>query len=89
MRGSGYSGKDSTRPTQPQEGDLANTGGTRAGGLVAFIVPAASQWGVSDQDAAATLSQGHPKSRKVPLGHGFQAHDDANVTGSFGSAKDA
>lgn len=46
QRGSGYSGLDSTRPTQPQESDLANEGGTAPGGIVAFE-GAASQWSTS------------------------------------------
>jgi hypothetical protein len=46
-RGTGYSGADSTRPTQPQEGDLQNEGGTAPGGTVAFM-GAASQWSTSD-----------------------------------------
>jgi hypothetical protein len=43
-------GLDSTRPTQDQEGDLPNTGGTAPGGVVAFMGQA-SQW--SESDAAS------------------------------------
>jgi hypothetical protein len=47
VRGSGYSGPNSTRPTQPQESDIANEGGTAPGGIVAFM-GAASQWSASN-----------------------------------------
>ena len=40
-------GLDSTRPTQDQEADLPNTGGTAPGGIVAFMGQA-SQWSMSD-----------------------------------------
>jgi len=43
-------GLDSTRPTQDQESDLPNTGGTAPGGIVAFMGQA-SQW--SESNAAA------------------------------------
>ena len=46
-RGTGYSGPDSTRPTQQQEADPAVTGGTAPGGVVAFM-GAASQWANSN-----------------------------------------
>lgn len=92
--GTGYSGPDSVHPSQPQESDYANEGGTQAGGTVAPMgstpqwgAPGAAQWGagagaaeVSDGDAAAALAQGHPKSKKVPL-----LKDRANVIGGFGS----
>ena len=41
-----FGGQNSTRPTQTQEGDLANEGGTAPGGTVAFM-GAASQWSSS------------------------------------------
>lgn len=47
QRGVGYGGLDSTRPTQKQEGDIANLGGTAPGGTVAFM-GAASQWATSN-----------------------------------------
>lgn len=46
-RGTGYSGPDSTRPTQKQEADPTVTGGTAPGGIVAFM-GAASQWANSN-----------------------------------------
>jgi hypothetical protein len=46
QNGTGYSGPSSTRPTQPQESDVANEGGTAPGGTVAFM-GAASQWSTS------------------------------------------
>jgi len=52
QRGSRYGGPDSVRPAQPQEGDLANEGGTAPGGTVAFM-GAASQWSTSPRANAA------------------------------------
>lgn len=43
-------GLDSTRPTQDQESDLPNTGGTAPGGIVGFMGQA-SQW--SESNAAS------------------------------------
>ena len=43
QRGSGYSGKDSTKSAQQQESDITNFGGTAPGGLTAFI-GGSSQW---------------------------------------------
>jgi len=79
-RGRGYSGLDSTKPTQLQEGDPPTLGGTAPGGTVAF------QAGIHDLDAAQALAQGHPKSKQVPLHSLF---DRANVIGGFGSTKGA
>jgi hypothetical protein len=45
--GGGYNGPDSTKPTQAQESDVANEGGTAPGGIVAFM-GAASQWSSSN-----------------------------------------
>lgn len=42
-----FRGQNSTRPTQDQEDDLPNTGGTAPGGTVAFM-GAASQWSSSN-----------------------------------------
>lgn len=42
-----YSGPNSTRPTQTQESDLSNEGGTAPGGVVAFM-GAGSQWANSN-----------------------------------------
>lgn len=80
-RGTGYSGPDSVKPTQPQEGDPANLGGISPGGTVAMM-SGPPQWEapVNDHAAAITLAQGHPKSKVVPL-----LRDPANVTGGFGS----
>ena len=87
-RGSGYSGPDSTRPTQQQESDKSNLGGTAPGGTVAFM-GAASQWATSkaadranfpnlDPVGAAHMkhygaSDGPPDiSRNVPIHPGLQ-----------------
>ena len=59
VRGTGYSGPDSTKPTQPQEGDLAATGGTAPGGTVAFI-GAASQWSTSNAANRNNFPSGQP-----------------------------
>lgn len=58
-RGTGYSGPNSTRPTQPQEGDLATTGGTAPGGTVAFM-GAASQWSTSNAANRSNFPTGSP-----------------------------
>lgn len=58
-RGTGYSGPDSTKPTQPQEGDLQNEGGTAPGGTVAFI-GAASQWSSSNAANRNNFPTGQP-----------------------------
>jgi hypothetical protein len=59
QRGTGYSGPDSTRPTQDQEGDRANTGGTAPGGTVAFM-GAASQWSTSNSANRNNFPTGSP-----------------------------
>ncbi len=58
-RGVGYSGADSTKPTQPQEGDLQNEGGTAPGGTVAFM-GAASQWSTSNAANRNNFPTGSP-----------------------------
>lgn len=58
-RGTEYSGPDSTRPTQMQESDLANEGGTAPGGTVAFM-GAASQWSNSNAAARSNYPTGSP-----------------------------
>jgi hypothetical protein len=58
-RGVGYSGPDSARPTQPQEGDLQNEGGTAPGGTVAFM-GAASQWSTSNAANRNNFPTGSP-----------------------------
>ena len=58
-RGVGYSGADSTKPTQPQEGDLQNEGGTAPGGTVAFM-GAASQWSTSNAASRNNFPTGSP-----------------------------
>lgn len=58
-RGTGYSGPDSTRPTQPQESDFANEGGTAPGGTVAFM-GAASQWSTSNAANRNNFPSGQP-----------------------------
>jgi len=59
QRGTGYSGPDSTRPTQSQEGALASTGGTAPGGTVAFM-GAASQWSASNAANRNNFPTGQP-----------------------------
>ncbi len=59
VRGSGHSGPDSTKPTQAQEGDRANTGGTAPGGTVAFM-GAASQWSTSNAANRNNFPTGSP-----------------------------
>jgi len=49
----------STRPTQPQESDLANEGGTAPGGEVAFM-GAASQWSTSNAANRSNFPSGEP-----------------------------
>ena len=82
-RGTGFSGLDSTKPTQAQEGDLANLGGVSPGGAVAMM-SGPPQWEApaSDLAAAVSLAQGHPKSKRVPL-----LQDRSNAIGGFGSTK--
>lgn len=58
-RGTGFSGLDSTKPTQAQEGDLQNEGGTAPGGTVAFV-GAASQWATSNAANRANFPTGQP-----------------------------
>jgi hypothetical protein len=59
QNGTGYSGPSSTRPTQPQESDLANEGGTAPGGTVAFM-GAASQWSTSNEASRNNFPTGSP-----------------------------
>lgn len=59
QRGTGYSGPDSARPTQPQESDVANEGGTAPGGTVAFM-GAASQWSTSNAASSNNFPNGEP-----------------------------
>lgn len=59
QNGSGYSGPSSTRPTQPQESDVANEGGTAPGGTVAFM-GAASQWSTSNAANRNNFPTGSP-----------------------------
>lgn len=69
-RGSGYSGADSTRPTQAQESDFANMGGTAPGGTVAFM-GAASQWATSKNAVRANFPTG---SNVDPIGAAKMQH---------------
>jgi hypothetical protein len=59
QNGTGYSGPSSTRPTQPQESDVANEGGTAPGGTVAFM-GAASQWSTSNAASRNNFPTGSP-----------------------------
>ena len=59
QNGVGYNGPNSTRPTQPQESDLANEGGTAPGGTVAFM-GAASQWSTSNAANRNNFPTGSP-----------------------------
>ena len=59
QNGTGYSGPNSTRPTQPQESDVANEGGTAPGGTVAFM-GAASQWSTSNAANRNNFPTGSP-----------------------------
>ena len=59
QRGIGYGGLDSTKPTQTQEGDVANEGGTAPGGTVAFL-GAASQWSTSNAANRSNFPTGQP-----------------------------
>jgi hypothetical protein len=68
VRGHGYSGPDSTKPTQPQEGDFANTGGTAPGGTVAFM-GAASQWSTSNAANRSNFPTGYPNVDPVSAAH--------------------
>lgn len=54
-----FRGQNSTRPTQDQEQDLPNTGGTAPGGTVAFM-GAASQWSSSNAAARNNFPTGAP-----------------------------
>jgi hypothetical protein len=58
-KGTGYNGPNSTKPTQPQEGTLATTGGTAPGGTVAFM-GAASQWSTSNAANRNNFPTGQP-----------------------------
>src|ERR1700676_394794 len=71
QRGTGYSGPNSTRPTQPQEGALASTGGTAPGGTVAFI-GAASQWSTSNAANRNNFPRG--QSNADPVGAAKMMH---------------
>lgn len=64
QRGVGYSGPDSTRPTQQPESDLQNLGGTAPGGLVGFPGGAA-QW--NTPNAAAHEENSPPGATANPL----------------------
>lgn len=59
QRGTEYSGPDSVRPSQSQESDRANTGGTAPGGIVAFM-GAASQWSTSNAASRNNFPTGSP-----------------------------
>jgi hypothetical protein len=54
-----FNGQNSLRPTQTQESDLANEGGTAPGGIVAFT-GAASQWSTSNEAARNNFPTGEP-----------------------------
>ena len=56
-RGTGYSGPDSTRPTQQQESDITNLGGTAPGGQTAFV-GGNSQWSSSKGAQLANIPPG-------------------------------
>ena len=68
VRGYGYSGPDSANPTQPQEGDLANLGGTAPGGTVAFV-GAASQWNTSNAANRNKYPTGQPDVDPITAAH--------------------
>jgi hypothetical protein len=57
QRGTGYSGLDSTRPTQQQESDVTNFGGTAPGGQTAFV-GGNSQWSSSKGAQIANIPPG-------------------------------
>ena len=54
-----YSGPDSTKPTQRVETDLATTGGTAPGGIVAFPA-SAKQWATSNAANRNNYPKGEP-----------------------------
>ena len=70
IRGAGYSGPDSTRPTQQQESDITNLGGTAPGGQTAFIGGAA-QWSSSK---GAQLANVPPGGQVDPVRAGLSMH---------------
>lgn len=70
QRGTGYSGPDSTRPTQQQESDVTNFGGTAPGGQTAFVGGAA-QWSSSK---GAQIANVPPGGQIDPVRAGLSMH---------------
>ena len=73
-RGTGYSGPDSTRPSQSQESDRANEGGTAPGGTVAFMGAASKRCTAGttpDKTSAQRWRERHPVEWKEQGKQGF------------------